>query len=99
MAIPIYTPRVNNNDDLVRFSHTFVSAGAEVRQGDPLADVETDKATFTVEAEQDGYVLGFVQTVGEMIPVGSVLLWMGDSPKENIPQPAEELHQAFPLFF
>src|SRR5688572_14506748 len=57
MAVPIHTPRVNNNDDYVRFSHVFVSPGAAVKKGDFIAEIETDKATFTIEAEQDGYVL------------------------------------------
>ncbi|PYT02583.1 MAG: hypothetical protein DMF60_20885 [Acidobacteria bacterium] len=85
MPEAIHTPRVNNNDDYVRFSHTFVSPGEAVKTGDPIAEIETDKATFTVEAERDGYVLGFVQPLGEMIAVGSVLGWMGDSPEEAIP--------------
>src|SRR5262249_29766526 len=85
MAIPIHTPRVNNNDDSVRFSHIYAAAGTSVRRGDPIADIETDKATFTVEAEQDGYVLGFCQPLGEMVAVGSVLLWMGASPSEALP--------------
>jgi pyruvate dehydrogenase E2 component (dihydrolipoamide acetyltransferase) len=85
MPIAIHTPRVNNNDDYVRFSQTFVSAGTAVRAGDPIAEIETDKATFTVEAERDGYLLGFVQPPGEMIAVGSVLGWLGDSPDEPIP--------------
>jgi pyruvate dehydrogenase E2 component (dihydrolipoamide acetyltransferase) len=85
MPDAIHTPRVNNNDDYVRFSQTFVSAGDAVRAGDPIAEIETDKATFTVEAERGGYLLGFVQTLGEMIAVGSVLGWMGDSPDTAIP--------------
>jgi pyruvate dehydrogenase E2 component (dihydrolipoamide acetyltransferase) len=85
MPSAIHTPRVNNNDDYVRFSHTFVSPGEAVGTGDPIAEIETDKATFTVEAERGGYLLGFVQPLGEMIAVGSVLGWMGDSPEESIP--------------
>jgi pyruvate dehydrogenase E2 component (dihydrolipoamide acetyltransferase) len=85
MAVPIHTPRVNNNDDYVRFSHVFVSPGAAVKKGDFIAEIETDKATFTIEAEQDGYVLGFGHTPGETIAVGSVLIWMGSSPDEPIP--------------
>ena len=57
MATPVYTPRVNNNDDAVRLSHIHVQPGACVKAGDALVDVETDKATFGVEAEAEGYVL------------------------------------------
>ena len=63
----------------------FVEAGAAVKTGDPIAEIETDKATFTVEAERDGYILGFTQPLGEMIAVGSVLGWIGNFPDEAVP--------------
>jgi len=85
MPVAIYTPRVNNNDDFVRFAHAFLSVGEGVKTGYPIAEIETDKATFTVEAERDGFLLGFVQPLGEMIAVGSVLGWIGDSAEEEIP--------------
>lgn len=85
MPTAITTPRINNNDDLVRFSQILSPPGTAVQKGDPIAEIETDKATFTIEAEASGYILGFVQPLGEMIPVGSVLGWLGSSPKEAIP--------------
>ena len=90
MLVPLHTPRLNNNDDFVRLTHIFVTPGTFVRCGDPVADVETDKAGFTVEAEQDGYVLGFNSRVGETIEVGSVLAWLGDSADEQLPSGAEK---------
>jgi pyruvate dehydrogenase E2 component (dihydrolipoamide acetyltransferase) len=85
MPVPLHTPRLNNNDDFVRLTHLFVSPGTFVRRGDPVADVETDKAGFTVEADQDGYVLGYSSQVGETIAVGSVLAWIGATEDEKIP--------------
>ena len=86
MPWPIHAPRINNNDDQVRLSAVFVQPGAMVRPGDPLADVETDKSTFTVEAEREGYVLAILGTIGEMIDVGAVLLWMGERADETAPE-------------
>lgn len=85
MPTPLHTPRVNNNDDTVRLVHLFVTPGAAVRKGDPIADIETDKATFTVEAEEDGFVLGFNAQKGDTIEVGSVLAWLGSTPDEHVP--------------
>jgi pyruvate/2-oxoglutarate dehydrogenase complex dihydrolipoamide acyltransferase (E2) component len=79
---------VNNNDDVVKLSHVYVERGAKIRNGDPLAEVETDKATFTVEAERDGYVLAVNGGIGEMVAVGSVLVWMGDTPEEAVEEGA-----------
>ena len=85
MATPVYTPRVNNNDDSVRLNHIHVQPGSYVKAGDALVDVETDKATFGVEAEAEGYVLSIEAQLGDMVEVGSVLLWMGAQPEEAIP--------------
>ena len=85
MPDPLYTPRVNNNDDSVRLTGFLVQPGASVKQGDPVADVETDKASFSVEADRDGYLLAFCFQVGETIAVGSVLAWIGSSADEAVP--------------
>lgn len=85
MPSPLYTPRVNNNDDSVRLTTFLVTPGTSVKQGDPVADVETDKASFTVEADQDGYLLAFCFETGETIAVGSVLAWIGASADEAVP--------------
>jgi len=86
MAFPIRTPRVNNNDDVVRLSAILVTEpGTPVRSGDPVFEVETDKATFSVEADRECYFLTSLHAVGDMVEVGSVLGWMGDRPDDAVP--------------
>jgi pyruvate/2-oxoglutarate dehydrogenase complex dihydrolipoamide acyltransferase (E2) component len=85
MAVPLFTPRINNNDDTVRLTHVFVQVGAGFRRGDAIADIETDKATFTIEAEQDGYLLAVLPSPGDTISVGSILAWLGADPAEPVP--------------
>lgn len=84
MQKAIRTPRINNNDDSVRLVHVAVEVGAEVRNGDLVAEVETDKANYSVESEEAGFVLAICHKVGEELPVGSVLLWLGDSANETV---------------
>jgi pyruvate/2-oxoglutarate dehydrogenase complex dihydrolipoamide acyltransferase (E2) component len=60
-----------------------------------IAEVETDKAVIPVEAEQDGYVLKVLCDVEERVKVGAVMMWIGDSPDEPVPEsvskkPSEE---------
>ena len=88
MPTAILTPRVNNNDDFVRFSRTYVEPGSVVRKGDVIADIDTDKASVTIEAPDDGFLLKFVQSPGEMIPVGAILAWLGASLDEQLPEAA-----------
>jgi pyruvate/2-oxoglutarate dehydrogenase complex dihydrolipoamide acyltransferase (E2) component len=88
MPTPLHTPRVNNNDDVVRLLRVLVKPGDRVSAGDIVAEVETDKANFTIEAEQPGFVLAVLPQVQDMIDVGSVLLWLGATPDEAVPQAA-----------
>lgn len=85
MAYPIYTPRVNNNDDEVRLTELLVRAGDRVAVGQTLAQVETDKAVVGIDCDRAGYVLRVLPLVDTLIAVGSVLLWVGDSPDEPVP--------------
>jgi pyruvate dehydrogenase E2 component (dihydrolipoamide acetyltransferase) len=46
--------------------------GDEISRGDPLAEIETDKATLTYESDAGG-VLTIVAEAGETLPIGSVI--------------------------
>ena len=85
MPTPLHTPRVNNNDDTVRLVKLLVKPGDAVRAGQLVAEVETDKANFTVESDRDGYVLSVEQALNDTIDVGSVLLWLGATADEMVP--------------
>ena len=87
MAVPVFTPRVNNNDDTVRLTRLLADVGGSIRPGVAIAEIETDKATFTVESEQDGYLLGFMAKEGDTVAGGSVLAGIGQKPGEAIPSP------------
>jgi pyruvate/2-oxoglutarate dehydrogenase complex dihydrolipoamide acyltransferase (E2) component len=85
MPSPLYVPRLNNNDDTVRLNGFLVEIGAKLRKGDPVADIETDKATFTVETEEDGYVLALIGEPGSTLNVGATLAWLGAEASESAP--------------
>ena len=94
MPIPQHTPRVNNNDDVVRLIRVHVKAGDAVNAGDLVAEVETEKTSYTVEAERSGFVLAVVPEIDAMVEVGSILLWIGAAPDEAIPAPAASVASA-----
>src|SRR6185295_259634 len=85
MPTPLHTPRVNNNDDSVRLVKLLVKPGDAVRAGQLVAEVETDKANFTVESDRDGVVLEISKSLNDTIAVGSVLLWLGEHANEAVP--------------
>lgn len=61
------------------------SEGDDVTKGDPLAEIETDKATWIVEAEQSGQLLRIVVSDGGVAPVGAVIGLIGE-PGEAPPE-------------
>lgn len=89
MAEAIHVPRINNNDDEVKLVSIQVAVGALVKKGAIVAQVETDKAVVDVEASADGHVLAVLGAVDDVLRVGSVLMWLGQSRDEAVPQAAQ----------
>ncbi|TAN66906.1 MAG: hypothetical protein EPN20_06970 [Magnetospirillum sp.] len=86
MATAIPVPRLNANDDTVQVVRLLVAAGAPVRAGQAVAEVQTDKAVVEVEAPLAGIVLRLDVAAGDMVAVGRPLLWLG---REGDVPPAE----------
>jgi pyruvate dehydrogenase E2 component (dihydrolipoamide acetyltransferase) len=68
-----------------------VAPGQVVKKGDVLAVVDTSKAAVDVETWVDGRVHQLLTTVGETVPVGSVMAWLlapGEPAPAALPTPA-----------
>jgi pyruvate/2-oxoglutarate dehydrogenase complex dihydrolipoamide acyltransferase (E2) component len=79
MATPVTVPRLGeemSSGVLIRF---LVEEGGDVRRGDPLYELDTDKVTQEVEAEADGVLLRIEARPGEEYPVGAILAWIGEA--------------------
>jgi pyruvate dehydrogenase E2 component (dihydrolipoamide acetyltransferase) len=66
----------------------LVEPGSVVEPGQPLVEIETDKATLTHAAEVSG-VLEVVAGVGDTLPVGGLIARIGDGPTPPAPAPPE----------
>ncbi len=62
--------------------------GDRVSKGEPLLDVETDKAIVEVEAPADGILAGIKAAEGADVPVGRTIAWIV-APGEAPPQEEE----------
>ncbi|PYO92911.1 MAG: pyruvate dehydrogenase complex dihydrolipoamide acetyltransferase [Gemmatimonadetes bacterium] len=51
--------------------------GDQVKSGDTLAEVETDKAVMELVARADGQLLKVIVQEGTTVPVGNVVAWIG----------------------
>jgi pyruvate dehydrogenase E2 component (dihydrolipoamide acetyltransferase) len=72
----------------------FKSAGDSVTKGEPLMEVETDKAAVEIEAPATGLLASVTAEVGDVIPVGqriALILAPGESdshtPTQSKPEP------------
>ncbi len=61
--------------------------GDRVTKGEPLLEIETDKAVLEVEAPADGILAGISAQTGADIPVGQTIAWIV-APGENPPASA-----------
>ena len=50
--------------------------GERVAKGEPLLEIETDKAVVEVEAPADGVLAGIIASEGAEIPVGQTIAWI-----------------------
>lgn len=77
MAIEIKVPEVGESVTGGEIVTWFIENGAAVNPGDPLFELETDKITLTVPAEQGG-VLTIQAGVGEEVTVGQVVATLSE---------------------
>ncbi|HEY63683.1 MAG TPA: biotin/lipoyl-binding protein, partial [Caldilineae bacterium] len=69
MASEIIVPKMGQTVETVRLVQWLVKEGDEVRRGDPILEIETDKATFEVPAPASGVVRIIEHQEGEEVPV------------------------------
>jgi pyruvate dehydrogenase E2 component (dihydrolipoamide acetyltransferase) len=58
--------------------------GEQVKKGEMLLEVETDKAVVEIEAGGDGVLSGVTAKVGDVVPVGQTIAWLL-KPGEAVP--------------
>ena len=91
-------PPLGTTTDELRIVEWLKAEGDEIRRGEPLLAVETDKATVEVEAAAAGTLLKVVHSVGDTVSVGAVVAYVGmpgeDVPLEAAHEPPRELASA-----
>ena len=85
----VVMPRLSDSMEEGTILRWLKAPGDAVTKGDELAEIETDKATMTYEAEADG-VFEAVAGEGDTLPVGAVIARLGDGVAGTAaPPPAE----------
>jgi pyruvate dehydrogenase E2 component (dihydrolipoamide acetyltransferase) len=89
MAISVVMPALELTQETGKLIAWRKKEGEEVAKGEPLLEVETDKAAVEIEAPADGILAGVKAGEGDVIPVGQTIAWIvkpgEEPPKEAAP--------------
>lgn len=77
MATPVLMPKQGNTVEECVLLGWRIKVGDSVKTGDIIGEIETDKATFELEAPEDGTVLALLIEEGDTAPVLSNIAVIG----------------------
>jgi pyruvate dehydrogenase E2 component (dihydrolipoamide acetyltransferase) len=91
MAHSIVMPALEMAQETGKLMSWRKKEGEAIAKGEPLLEVETDKAVVEIESPADGILAGIKAQAGDVIPVGQTIAWIvnpGEKP------PVEEASSA-----
>src|SRR5216684_1096509 len=83
MAFSVVMPALEMAQETGKLIAWRKQEGDRVTKGEPLLEIETDKAVVEVEAPADGILSGIKAGAGADIPVGQTIAWIlapGEAP-------------------
>src|SRR5271168_3495165 len=95
MAISVVMPALEMAQETGKLLAWRKKEGEKTVKGEPLLEIETDKAVVEVEATPDGILAGVKSREGDIVPVGSVIAWILQ-PGEALPADASSADAGAP---
>jgi pyruvate dehydrogenase E2 component (dihydrolipoamide acetyltransferase) len=86
MAISVVMPALEMAQETGKLISWLKSEGETVAKGEPLLEIETDKAVMELESPGDGVLVGIKAKPGAEIPVGQTIAWIvrpGETPPDD----------------
>jgi len=100
MATSVVMPALEMAQETGKLVSWLKKEGDQVKKGEMLLEVETDKAVVEVEAGADGVLAGILANVGDVVPVGQTIAWLvapGEAPPAAVagtPQTGRKMESA-----
>jgi pyruvate dehydrogenase E2 component (dihydrolipoamide acetyltransferase) len=79
MASDVTMPRLSDSMEEGTVLKWLVEEGGEVKRGEPLVEIETDKANMTYDADTDGVLVEVLAQEGDTLEIGEVIARIGDA--------------------
>jgi pyruvate dehydrogenase E2 component (dihydrolipoamide acetyltransferase) len=78
MASDVTMPRLSDSMEEGTILKWLVDEGGEVKRGEALVEIETDKANMTYDADADGVLIEVVAKEGDTLAIGEVIARIGE---------------------
>jgi pyruvate dehydrogenase E2 component (dihydrolipoamide acetyltransferase) len=78
VATDVTMPRLSDSMEEGTILKWLVDEGGEVKKGEPLVEIETDKANMTYDADTSGVLIEVVASEGDTLPIGEVIARIGE---------------------
>ncbi len=82
MAKEIKLPKLGQTMEEGTIVNCLVKIGDEVKKGDVICEIETDKATLEMESPVSGFVKYILAEINQTLPVGAPVMVLGDKDEE-----------------
>ncbi len=82
MAVEVIMPKAGSEMEEGEIVQWFKQEGDEVKEGEVLLEIVTDKVNMEVEAEASGTLLKILAQAGEVVPVVQTIAWIGEPGEE-----------------
>ena len=83
MATKVIMPKLSPTMEEGQISRWLKKEGDKVSMGEPLAEIDTDKATMEMQALSNGVLRKIIIQAGESAPLGQMIAVIGE-PDEDI---------------
>jgi len=84
MAVSVVMPALEMAQETGKIISWLKKEGEAITKGQPLLEVETDKAVVEIEAGADGVLAGVKSKEGDVVQVGTTIAWIL-APGETVP--------------
>jgi pyruvate dehydrogenase E2 component (dihydrolipoamide acetyltransferase) len=94
MAFSVVMPALEMAQETGKLVAWRKAEGDSVAKGEPLLEIETDKAVLEVESPADGVLAGVDAKAGDVVAVGKIIAWIvrpGEVPPSEVASPGSQI--------
>jgi len=89
MPADIVMPRLSDTMESGTVAHWLKGEGDTIKKGEPIAEIETDKAVMPLESDVNGTIAKILLPEGQSAPIGTTIATVAKAGEATVARPAE----------